>query len=938
MKKTWLFLVICLTSYVALGQTVRERINFDDDWYFAYGHPFDKTKDYHTGTSYFTYLAKARYGADGAAAADFDHRAWRPVNLPHDWAVEVPFDAKASHSHGYKAVGPGFPETSVGWYRKIFFIDSTQLGHQIFLDFDGVSRDSKVWVNGHYLGNEPSGYQSFSYNISDIINYGADNVVAVRADVSMEEGWYYEGAGIYRHVWLRTTPALHIPKDGLFVHSEVTDSHAQVFIETEVDNKGDAEQHFSVRHRVLDAAGNMVVQSADETAALLPMDNALLKTRVQVEAPQLWGLDTPYMYQLVTEIWADGQLIDQYQTSFGIRTIYFDADKGFFLNGKHAKLKGTNNHQDHAGVGCAMPDELIRWRLQQLKNMGSNAIRSSHNPPTPELLDLCDEMGILVINENRLMGTTNKALYELERLIKRDRNHPSVIVWSIGNEEWGIEWNEIGARMTQTMQNFARRVDPTRPVNVAISGGWGQGSSTTVEIMGYNYLVHGDTDEHHKNFPHQPSIGTEEGSTFATRGVYFEDNERQYKVAYDVKPRPGWFTIQEGWKHYAERDYLSGMFIWTGFDYRGESTPYTWPSVTSYFGMMDVCGFPKDNVFYLKSWWQDEPVLHLLPHWNWQGKEGDTIDVWVYSNCQELELLLNEQSLGTKTMPLNGHLSWKVPYAPGTIKAIGYNNGEHVLTKAHTSTGAPQQINLKAHQTVLKEQNDLAVITVEVHDEKGLHVPTANNLIEFEIDGPGKIIGLGNGNPTSHEKEVFIDNYQQIELPETSLYSLTDAKLARQLTVLDKKEQKYIKQLEAEKALVTEFVLAEMPNENQIYTWYYIHVGQKQRVYLNGHLLSAQLSANDKHASFVIDNSLLKKGTNHVLLITQPFEPQNEWDKPNRKAGVIQVITESELPNRQLFNGLAQVLVQSTGEPGQITLKAKSEGLQEGAICLDVVP
>lgn len=357
-------------------------------------------------------------------------------------------------------------------------------------------------------------------------------------------------------------------------------------------------------------------------------------TSLLINNPRLWSLEDPYLYSMVTQVMVDGVLVDEYATPFGIRSIHFDADKGFFLNGKHVKLKGTNNHQDHAGVGTAMPDELIRWRLQQLKNFGSNSIRSSHNPPTPEMLQLCDEMGILVIDENRLMGTTDKALHELERLMKRDRNHPSVIVWSLGNEEWGIECNVIGEQITPIMQNFAKRIDPSRPINVAISGGCNKGISSVVDIVGFNYLGQWNTDQHHAMFPTQPSIGTEEGSTYATRGVYVDDDEKHYRAAYDRKPRENWYSIEEAWQHYAERDYLSGMFIWTGFDYRGEPTPYTWPSVISYFGMMDLCGFPKDNVYYLKSWWQNEPVLHILPHWNHKGNEGDIIDVWVYSNCK----------------------------------------------------------------------------------------------------------------------------------------------------------------------------------------------------------------------------------------------------------------------------------------------------------------
>lgn len=922
MKKVLILIMACLVfNILTQAQGIREKINFDDNWYFAFGNPFDKSKDFNTGTNYFTYLSKARYGGDGAAAVNFDHRAWRKLNVPHDWAVEMPFDAQASHSHGYKAVGPGFPDVSVGWYRKSFKIDSADLEKQIFLDFDGVSRDSKVWVNGHYLGNEASGYQSFSYNISDIVNYGQENIVAVRADVSMEEGWYYEGAGIYRHVWLRKTPNLHVPKDGTFVYSDLHGKSAKLTIEAEVVNKDNQTIQFEVLNQIIDAEGNVIGFTEKKSCELNPMGNSLIQLEMQVENPHLWSLENPYLHTILTQIIVEGKVVDEYQTAFGIRSIEFNANKGFFLNGKHVKIKGTNNHQDHAGVGCAMPDGLIRWRLEQLKSFGCNAIRSSHNPPTPELLQLCDEMGMLVINENRLMGTTEKALLELERLIRRDRNHPSVIVWSVGNEEWGIEGNEIGARMTQTMQNYAKQIDPTRPVNVAISGGWGQGSSTTVEIMGFNYLVHGDTDDYHSKFPDKPCIGTEEGSTYTTRGVYEVDDKKHYKTAYDVKPLPNWFTIQECWKHYKARDYLAGMFIWTGFDYRGEPTPYAWPSVTSYFGMMDLCGFPKDNVYYLKSWWQNAPVLHILPHWNWNGREGDTIDVWLYSNIDKVELFLNDVSLGKKQMERNGHLAWKVPYKSGTLKAIGYKGGEEVMSVQRTTTGQAKKLQLSSNTLKLKEKKDVAMITVEVLDKKGYPVPTANNLIKFEIEGPGKIIGVGNGNPSSLEKEVFVDDYCQIELPEAEWAKL-DSSLAERYADIRSDRNKI-------KALTSSFTLEKQAEENQTYTWFYNHVGINERIYLNGHLLNNETLKDNSDVHFKINNQWLKEGENAVLIIGEPFKAKNKWDKPNRKPGVIQIITKAEKVQRRLFNGLAQVIVQAE-EEGEIILRASSKGLKSG--------
>ncbi len=896
----WLLLLIAMLGVVAAAnaqQPVRERLLFDEGWYFAFGHPFDKARDFNTGTSYFSYLAKAGDG-DGAASAKFDHRAWRPLDLPHDWAVEMPFDSKGSHSHGYKAIGPGFPDTSVGWYRKTFEIPAGDFGRQLFLDFDGVSRDAKIWVNGHYLGNEPSGYQSFGFNITDVLNYGGENTVAVRMDASMEEGWFYEGAGIYRHVWLRKTPGLHIPKDGTFVHATVDGDEAEITVETETANRSGKVQTYTLHHQLLNKEGTVLAEATEADGELAPMGTASQSCNLKVSNPMLWSLESPYLHTMLTQVKVDGKVVDEYRTPFGIRSIRFDPDKGFFLNGKHVKLKGTNNHQDHAGVGTAMPDELNRWRLQQLKDFGCNAYRCSHNPPTPELLQLCDEMGMLVLNENRLMGTTDGALHELERLIKRDRNHPSVIAWSIGNEEWKIEGNEVGARIASTMQDFAHTLDPTRPVTAAISGGWDGGIGSVIEVMGYNYLSHGDTDEHHVNFPNQPSMGTEEGSTYATRGIYVDDDARQYKSACDVGPRPGWPSIEEGWTHYAAREYLAGMFIWTGFDYRGEPTPYGWPSVTSYFGMLDLCGFPKDNVYYLKSWWTDEPVLHIMPHWNWPDREGEPIRVCVYSNCGEVELMLNGNSLGRQTMKPNGHLEWEVPYAAGTLKAVGFNDGKQVMESQRTTTGPPRQIKLSRQKTKLAADNrDLAIVTVSAVDAKGNPVPVAGQDIRFALEGPGKIIGVGNGDPTSHEKERFIDQYDVINLPELSKGELTAS-----------------------------FDLTSLPANGARITWFYRHVGTHQKIYLNGReLVQDAMPGGD--LEIPLKASDLKAGENVIQIVCEPFVAKYEWDPPNRQPGSIQIMTPAPEWHRKLFNGLAQVLVQSTGESGEIVLKASSANL-----------
>ena len=455
----------------AVAPARRERLLMDFGWRFAFGSAVDARKDFNTGTSYFSYFAKSGYG-DGAAAADFDDRGWRVLDVPHDWAVEAPFDGHGSHSHGYKSVGRNFPETSVGWYRKSFFIPASDRGRRIGVEFDGVFRDSTVWVNGHYLGREESGYTGFGWNLTEFLNYGEDNVIAVRADATMEEGWFYEGAGIYRHVWLVKTDPLHVKRNGSFVTSRIDGASAAVTARMAVINEGTHAAEFEIHQEIVDPDGKMAAFGMVKPCRLDARAEGEFSVEIAVPDPKLWSIDSPSLYRLVTTIRSGEAEVDTYETPFGIRSIRFDPDQGFFLNGKRVELKGMNNHQDHAGVGAAIPDALQRYRVERLKEFGCNAYRCSHNPPTPELLEACDRLGMLVMDENREMGTSEDQLDHLRRLIERDRNHPSVILWSLGNEEWGIESSEKGARITETMQALANHLDPTRLCTVGDSGGW----------------------------------------------------------------------------------------------------------------------------------------------------------------------------------------------------------------------------------------------------------------------------------------------------------------------------------------------------------------------------------------------------------------------------------------------------------------------------------
>lgn len=884
----------------------RAHLLMDFGWRFAFGHPYDPKKDFDFGSGYFSYLAKAGYG-DGAAAADFDDRSWRKLDLPHDWAVEQPFDSLASYSHGFKAIGRPFPDASIGWYRKSFGIPASDRGRHITLRFDGAFRHSKVWVNGFFLGEEPSGYTGFEYDLSSYLHYGGENTVAVRVDATMEEGWFYEGAGIYRHVWLDKTAPLHVASYGTVVTTQVKDDTAGIMIGTTLVNDGNKTGQVNILQVVEDAEGNILARGEQKNISLRSLESRTFSNTLTITNPRRWSVDTPYLHKMITTLVQDDTVIDRYETSFGIRTIRFDAARGFFLNDRRIELKGTNNHQDHAGVGTAVPDALLDFRIDALKALGCNAYRCSHHPPAPELLDACDRLGMLVIDENRLMGTTSLPLDDCKRMMIRDRNHPCIIAWSIGNEEWAIEGNNTGAQIASAMQDYARTIDSTRAITAAVSGGWGTGISSVIEVMGYNYIAHGSTDEQHARFPAQPGMGTEEGSTHATRGIYVDDPAKNYIAAYDNPPQKGFYSIEEGWKHYAARPYLAGMFIWTGFDYRGEPTPFGWPSVGSYFGMLDACGFPKDDAWYLRSWWTDRPVLHILPHWNWKGREGRPIDVWIYSNCDEVELRLNKTSLGRQKMPTNSHLEWKVNYTPGTLEAIGYKNGKKVLTDQVQTTGDPYSLVMTAWRPVITaDGKDVSVITVQVTDKSGRVVPTAGNEINFSIQGAGKIIGVGNGDPTSHEPDKYMENLSRIAIG--PLKEQPAGNPDNQVTFSGS------------------FELPAGIKEASI-TLFYKSMGQRQSIAINGRPIAENIADVKEGYEFKLDTILCHPGKNDITIVAIPFVKKHEWDKINKDPGLIAITTPAGQWKRRLFSGSAQMIIQSTREPGDIILTASSSGL-----------
>lgn len=895
-------------SVLRAADAGRERIRFNSDWRFALGHPSDPARDFGHATGFFSYLAKTGFG-DGPAAPAFDDRGWRRLDLPHDWAVEMPFDGRASHSHGYRAVGPRFPDHSVGWYRRSFSIPNEDLGRRISLEFDGVYRAARVFVNGFFVGEEPSGYLPAAYDITDYLNYGGTNVVAVRVDASLEEGWFYEGAGIYRHVWLHKTAPLHLARHGTWVRTDLAGDDGVVTVDSSVRNESAAPADCTVTLTLV-APGGATVAQAGPLAVNVPAGSTRTRTdELRVNHPALWSVDTPALHRLVTEIRQGDQIVDRTETPFGIRTIRFDPNTGFYLNGRPLKLKGTNNHQDHAGVGAAIPDALQDFRIRRLKEMGSNAYRCSHNPPTPELLEACDRLGMLVIDENRLMGSNPFHLRQVEDMILRDRNHPSIILWSLGNEEWGIEGNIKGARITTTMQAFAKRLDPTRLMTVAISGGWG-GVSSVIEVAGVNYIKQAKVDDQHAKYPQQIIVGTEETTTQGTRGIYFDDRDHQH-LGPQVDGSSG-YNAEVGWRFYAERPFAAGVFYWTGFDYRGEETPFGFPAISSQFGILDTCGFPKDGFYYLKAWWGTEPVLHVFPHWNWAGREGQPIEVTAHTNCEEVELFLNGTSQGRTPVTRNDHVSWNVPYAPGALVARGYRGGKVTLVQTVKTTGAPAALALAPDRPELTaDGRDVSVITVDVRDAERLVVPTAGNPVTFAIRGPGRIIGVGNGNPSSLEADVFVETVRRVTLGEWQAPA-ADAK--------DDVEFKATFDAPAAEANATiELLLTSL--------------GRDQHVRLNGTVLA--MAGAETRSQLTLAAGQLKPRGNVLQITAKPFEQRNAREQLREvQPAVLRIATPPKPWQRSVFNGLAQVIVQSTGTPGTITLEATSAGLQAAATTL----
>lgn len=721
----------------------------------------------------------------------YNDSKWRTLSLPHDWSIEGAFNEK----HPATTQGGALPG-GAGWYRKSFISPATSMNRQVSIEFDGIYRNSEVWINGHYLGKRPNGYISFYYDLSPYLRPAPSrNVIAVKVDNSQQpNSRWYTGSGIYRNVRMVITHPVAIAAWGTFIHSSLIsgdkgegtcgrallpgETVASISLHTTIKNRSGRKQTISALTRIYDHRNKEVAKTTEYKVETDTFETRLV-SGVLIANPRLWSVDSPVLYKAVTQLFQGGRLIDNYETRFGIRSFYFDTARGFFLNDKPLKILGVCMHHDLGALGAAVNTRAIERQLEILKKMGCNAIRTAHNPPAPELLDLCDRMGFLVMDEAFDMWRKKKNKYDyyadfdewhttdLQDMVRRDRNHPSVFMWSIGNEI-REQFDSSGIRITRELVNTVKAMDSTRPVTAALSE-WDPKKnfmyqSGALDVIGLNYH-HEVYDDLRRHYPGQKLIGAENMSALATRGHYdFPSDTLMHWPAkspqkFVEKGNPDWTvsaydqvsaywgsTHEATWKLIKKHDYLSGLFVWTGFDYLGEPTPYPWPARSSYFGIVDLAGFPKDVYYMYRGEWTKEPVLHLFPHWNWQ--RGQTVDVWAYyNNADEVELFLNGRSLGIRKKEGEElHVMWRVAFEPGMLKAVSRKNGKTVLAKQVKTAGAPARIELTADRRVIKtDGKDLSFITVRILDKDGNLVPDANNLLQFSVSGAGMLAGTDNG-------------------------------------------------------------------------------------------------------------------------------------------------------------------------------------------------
>jgi len=731
--------------------------------------------------------------AAGAERPDFADAAWRTVQLPHDWAIEGPFDSKLNPHTG------ALPIFGTGWYRKSFTLPAGAANRFYSIEFDGAMSNARVWLNGHELGGRPYGYIGFSFDLTPYLRFDGDNVIAVRLTPEDHSSRWYPGAGIYRNVWLDVTGPQHVARWGTYVTTpEVSGEKATIAVKTELRNRAGSAATVALRTSVLDADGKSVAQTSSQ-ATLAAGGSSTESASLSLAHPQRWDIDRPYLYTLVSEVLDGQRVVDRYTTPFGVRTIAFDKTQGFLLNGRKIKLQGVCNHADLGALGMAVNRRATERQLQIMKAAGVNAIRTSHNPPSPELLEFCDRLGLVVMDEAFDMWRIPKvpngyskyfdewSERDVRDMVRRDRNHPSIIMWSIGNEipEQG---SKDGWKDAKRLVDFFHQEDPTRPTTSAFNN-WSDAIANKladqVDVPGFNYkpMFYEKVLQDH---PDWAIFGSETASTVSSRGVYhlpiekYEKHDSLQISSYDIIV-PAWATPPD--VEFAAQDRfpnVMGEFVWTGFDYLGEPTPYfggrgpnekDWPARSSYFGMVDLAGFPKDRYYLYQSVWSKAPMVHVLPHWNWAGREGQNIPVMAYSNGDEVELFLNGKSLGRKKrfsepveIPVGNNISpdhkfstryrllWQVPYQPGTLKAVAYQGGKQVAVDEIHTAGVAAKVRLIADRGAIQaDGEDLSFITVRIEDKDGNLVPGADNLVHFTVTGAGSIAAVDNGNAATVE-------------------------------------------------------------------------------------------------------------------------------------------------------------------------------------------
>jgi beta-galactosidase len=696
----------------------------------------------------WTYANAKAGAAQGGAAASFDDSEWPVVDLPHDFVSFRPIVPDANIDQGYRKRG-------VVWYRNTLRFDHADRGKHVELQLDGVSTLATVWINGTLVCHNYSGYSSAYIDLTPYLTYGdVVNSLVVRVDAQTMQGWWYEGGGIYRNVWIVKRDATHIVTDGVFAHPIKDQTGWLIPIEVTLNTSSPADQDVTVISELW-GDGPAPLARAEAPAHVPTLQNAVVKAQMRVADPKLWSVEAPNLYRVVTRVVQGGVTLDAVTTPCGFRTQHFDPDKGFFLNGQPLKIQGVCMHQDHAGVGVAVPAALIEFRLRKLKSLGCNAIRCSHNAQDKMFMDLCDRLGLLIMDENRLFNPSPDYLAQLTWLVRRDRNHPCVILWSVFNEE-PMQGTEAGYEMVRRMREAVRELDVTRPVIAAMNSSYYTpiNVSQTLDVMGFNYNQD-QYDTFHKLHPTMPLMSSEDTSAYMTRGEYYDDPARHIVASYDDDCAQWGEHHRQAWKAIHERPFIAGGFVWTGFDYHGEPTPYEFPSNSSLFGIFDLCGYEKTAFqIHQAQWVTDRPVLGLSPHWNWSGREGQPIKIMACSNLDEVEVLVNGTSLGRQTVDYYEMNTWSAPYQPGRVDLIGYKAG-HPVARTHVETAGPAvRLKLTPDRPAMKGDGwDVQPFRIEAVDDKGRFAPLAQNMVTFTLAGDAEIIGLGNGDPTSLEPE-----------------------------------------------------------------------------------------------------------------------------------------------------------------------------------------